>query len=139
MLKPKFSIIIFAILFICTISIFYAFGNESEAEICRAFLKEYGWETQKQPHDRTDVTIPAKFDAVYENYNKIQKNAGLDLTAYCGKKGVRYSFVVTNYPIDVGETVYANVLCINGLPVGGDIMTVSLNGFMHALNENIPQ
>ena len=45
---------------------------------------------------------------------------------------IQYS--VVNYPIDTGETVYANVICIDGKPVAGDVMTVGINGFMHSLN-----
>ncbi len=138
MLKTKYSLSVFIIILASLISVFYAYGSESDEKKCRLFLNEYGWETQPEATDYADVTIPPVFDAVYTNYNELQKKAGLDLTPYCGKKGVRYSFVITNYPMDVGETVYANVLCIDGVPVGGDIMTVSLNGFMHALNENTP-
>ena len=98
------------------------------------FLKSYGWKTDARPIEREDVIIPDPFDRVYENYNKMQLSAGLDLTPYKGLSGVRYTYIVTNYPLDVGETVRANVICIDGEPVAGDIMTVSINGFMHSLN-----
>ena len=71
---------------------------------------------------------------MYENYNDIQLKAGLDLRPYMGMKGVRYTYIVENYPKDVGEEVRANVICINKEPVGGDIMTVSIRGFIHSLN-----
>jgi len=78
--------------------------------------------------------INTLFDRVYENYNDIQLKAGLDLRPYMGMKGVRYTYIVENYPKDVGEEVRANVICINNEPVGGDIMTVSIRGFIHSLN-----
>ncbi len=98
------------------------------------FLAEYGWEVQTEAIEVEKVEIPAQFDDVYNNYNQIQKRAGLDLAPYKGKKGVRYTYLVLNYPDDVDEPVRANLICIQGEPVAGDIMTVSINGFMHSLN-----
>lgn len=97
------------------------------------FLKSYGWEVISRPIETADVTIPETFDAVFENYNALQLQAGLNLKNYCGKKGTRYTYEVTNYPVDVGETVRANLIVIDNTPVAGDIMTTSLNGFMHSL------
>lgn len=97
-----------------------------------SFLKSYGWEVDDRAVESAEVIIPDPFDRVYENYNKIQIKAGLDLRPYMGMHGVRYTYIVENYPADVGEQVRANVLCVDGEPVGGDIMTVSLHGFMHS-------
>lgn len=109
------------------------FAEKNEAAQCVEFLKGYGWETVPEPSDSSAVNIPSEFDEVYKNYNIIQKEAGLDLTPCRGMSGMRYTFAVTNYPVDAGEPVYANVICIQGKPVAGDIMTVSVNGFMHSL------
>ncbi|MGN1116805.1 MAG: DUF4830 domain-containing protein [Candidatus Ornithomonoglobus sp.] len=97
------------------------------------FLDSYGWSVGEKPVEKAEVNIPQEFDEVYKSYNIIQKQAGLDLTKYKGMNGTRYTFIVTNYPADVGEPVRANVICIEGVPVAGDIMTVSINGFMHSL------
>lgn len=97
------------------------------------FLRGYGWEVESRAVEKADIIIPDPFDRVYESYNEIQLRAGLDLRPYMGKKGVRYTYIVQNYPYDVGEDVRANVICIDGKPVGGDIMTVSISGFMHSL------
>ena len=112
--------------------VFFASGAEDEGNI--EFLKSYGWEVDGRCVDEAEVIIPKPFDAVYESYNKLQKRAGLDLEPYMGKRGRRYTYIVTNYPREVGEEVRANVLCIDGERVAGDIMTVSANGFMHSLN-----
>lgn len=138
MLNRKNSYFIFFILFAAAVTVFGVFGDCDEAERCRAFLTAYGWEVENAVKERETVEIPAEFDEVYTAYNKLQKAADLDLERYRGKSGVRYSFVVSNYPMNVGATVYANVLCVNGKPIGGDIMTVGINGFMHALSENTP-
>lgn len=122
------------IIIVITTLAFVLFANgEEETDNC-AFLKSYGWEVKAKSVEKADVIIPKPFDKVYENYNEIQTEAGLDLRPYMGMRGVRYTYVVENYPRDVGEEVRANVICIDGKAVGGDIMTVSLHGFMHSLN-----
>lgn len=99
-----------------------------------AFLKGYGWEVKKTPIEKVSVTIPSEFDDIYENYNIIQLQAGLDLYPYRGKTGTRYTYEVTNYPEDPGVPVRANIIVIDNKAVAGDIMTTSLGGFMHSLN-----
>ena len=135
MLKRRYSIIICMIIAVLTGAVYTVYGEKGDIDLCRQFLENYGWRVQKLPTDRTDVTIPAVFDLVYENYNKLQTEASLDLGPYRGMSGARYTFIVENYPVDVGEPVYANVIVINSVPVAGDIMTVSINGFMHSLNK----
>lgn len=126
-----YIIAVAAILFISIVCIVFA-GEDDSRNI--EFLAEYGWEVEPEAIEKMRVEIPAQFDDVYNNYNQLQKRAGLDLAAYKGKKGVRYTYHVLNYPYDVGEPVRANLICIQGEPVAGDIMTVSLDGFMHSLN-----
>ncbi|MBQ3425558.1 MAG: DUF4830 domain-containing protein [Clostridia bacterium] len=119
---------------IAAIAVICVHGN-AESECCRTFLSQYGWETEPQCTAHAEVYIPQVFDEVYKRYNEMQKEAGLDLLPYRGQTGDRYTFIVTNYPLDIGEPVYANVICIKGTPVAGDIMTVSARGFMHSLAE----
>lgn len=122
-------IIIAAIVFV-----FAAFAQGSNDEKNTDFLKSYGWETDRNSIEQTDITIPDPFDMVYESYNKMQLEAGLDLRQYKGMSGIRYTYVVKNYPSDTENEVRANVICINDTPVGGDICTLSVHGFMHSLN-----
>lgn len=114
-------------------------SESGERDKCVDFLLSYGWEVSAEEKESVEINIPAVFDEVYKSYNKLQTEAGLDLKPYAGRSGTRYSFTVTNYPIDVGETVYADVICVDGTPVAGDIMTVSLHGFMHSLSVNVPE
>lgn len=124
---------LFVLEIIAVFSVLCTLGETAERDRCRRFLEKYGWETEDTAEEIENVIIPKVFDSVYERYNELQLEAGFDLSGYCGKKGRRYTYVVTNYPINVGETVYANVICINGIPVAGDIMTRSMNGFMSSL------
>ena len=121
------------VIIIVTTLMFVLFASGETDTNNIVFLKGYGWEVRTKAVEK-DIIIPKPFDRVYENYNDIQLKAGLDLRPYMGMKGVRYTYIVENYPKDVGEEVRANVICINNEPVGGDIMTVSIRGFIHSLN-----
>lgn len=93
------------------------------------FLETYGWKVDASPLEVVEVTIPQTFNAVYNNYNSIQKKQGFDLTKYTGKRVKRWTYRVTNYP-GATEEVRANLLIYNNTVIGGDISTVSLGGFM---------
>lgn len=122
------------VIIIVTTLMFVLFASGETDTNNIVFLKGYGWEVRTKSVEKEDIIIPKPFDRVYEIYNDIQLKAGLDLRPYMGMKGVRYTYIVENYPKDVGEEVRANVICINNEPVGGDIMTVSIRGFIHSLN-----
>ena len=122
------------VIIIVTTLMFVLFASGETDTNNIVFLKGYGWEVRTKSVEKEDIIIPKPFDRVYENYNDIQLKAGLDLRPYMGMKGVRYTYIVENYPKDVGEEVRANVICINNEPVGGDIMTVSIRGFIHSMN-----
>ena len=121
------------VIIIVTTLMFVLFASGETDTNNIVFLKGYGWEVRTKAVEKEDIIIPKPFDRVYENYNDIQLKAGLDLRPYMGMKGVRYTYIVENYPKDVGEEVRANVICINNEPVGGDIMSVSFRVFIHSL------
>ena len=97
------------------------------------YLKGFGWEVNPMPVSSADVTIPKTFDAVYEEYNVVQKNQGMDLEAYKGKIAKKYSYTVTNYPNYEGA-VQANLLIYDNQVIAGDVSALALDGFMHGLS-----
>lgn len=111
--------------------VYFASGEENAGNV--EFLESYGWQVEKKAAETEEFTIPEEFDRVYENYNELQRRAGLDLEPYKGRKAKRYTYIVKNYPREVGEEVRANVVTVDGKCVAGDIMTVSAGGFMHSL------
>lgn len=98
-----------------------------------ALLKSYGWEVEETPAEEADVTIPAEFDRVMENYNALQKSQGFDLSKYKNRDMVRYTYRITNYP-DYEGTVYANLLIYKNRVVAGDICSSDVNGFILGLS-----
>ena len=121
------------VIIIVTTLAFVLFASGEDDADNAEFLLSYGWKVKARAVETAEVIIPDPFDRVYENYNKLQLRAGLDLSGYKGMKGKRYTYIVENYPRDVGGEVRANVLRVDGKAVAGDIMTVNLDGFMHSL------
>jgi len=98
------------------------------------FLRQFGWEVEKEPVEVEEVIIPKEFDDVYIKYNEIQLENGLDLSKYKSKRVKRWTYIVKNYP-NTDETVRANLLIYNSKVIGGDISSVRLDGFMHGFRK----
>lgn len=116
--------------------IIFAFFSLNQKSPGGELLTEFGWEFEPKPVETAELIIPQEFDEVFENYNELQKKAGLDLEPYMGSRATRYTYIITNYP-DESVTLRGNVLVVDGTPVGGDISTVELGGFMESLNCNL--
>ena len=96
------------------------------------FLTEMGWEVSDEYDECKVITIPEKFNDVYENYNKLQKNQGFDLGDYKGKKVEVYTYTVKNYP-ECESKVICNLMVYEGQLIGGDVCSTELDGFMQGL------
>ncbi len=87
---------------------------------------------QEENATSKQTVIPAEFSAVYEEYNKLQKSAGFDLSGYRGKEVTVYT-----YPL-FGEQKNLTLIVYSGNIIGGDICDISVNGNMKALRkENV--
>ena len=76
------------------------------------------------------VSIPKPLDAVYKEYNRLQTVCGFNLEQYAGMRVEGYSYQITNFPYNIGEPVYVNLLIYNGRMIGGDCMSRAIDGFM---------
>ena len=109
------------------------FKNIQTAKDRIEFLKQYGWEVEAEARDVSQVTIPVKFDPIYEKYNALQINEGLNLENYKGKTVKKYTYLVSNYEYD--GIVYANLLIYKDQVIGGDISSAAANGFIHSFSD----
>lgn len=97
-----------------------------------AYLESCGWTVEQEPVAVEELLIPETFDESYEEYLALQEAQGFDLTAYCGKRVKRYTYEITNYP--TGETgVQAALLVYKNKVIGGEVLSVQLDGFLHGL------
>lgn len=93
-----------------------------------SFLAQFGWNVDTEPLEIKDVTIPETFNDVYDNYNNIQQQQGLNLMPYAGKICRQWVYAVKNYPQN--SDVRATLLVYNNTVIGGDLSTAALDGFM---------
>lgn len=97
-----------------------------------AYLAQFGWRVDEEPVEVKEIIIPAEFDDVYTNYNKLQLEQGFDLTQYLSKRVKKWTYTVTNYPgYEDKNCIRATMLVLDGKVIGGDICSVELGGFMH--------
>ncbi len=98
-----------------------------------AYLERYGWQVEPQPASVEELLIPEQFDSNYDQYLSLQSDQGFDLTKYCGKRVKRYAYTIVNYP--TGETgVQAGLLLYKNTVIGGEVLSVQLDGFIHGLS-----
>ncbi|WHH61099.1 DUF4830 domain-containing protein [Petroclostridium sp. X23] len=144
------SIVVLSILLICmfcisindkSIRIFdffeepvvYNFDNIRTNEDRVGFLRQFGWKVDEKPIEVLKVQIPEEFEIVYEDYNELQKEIGLDLTEYKGKLVDKYAYKVFNHPTEKRSPVIANILIYEDKVIAADITTTSLDKFIHSL------
>lgn len=110
------------------------FKNIETAKDRVEFLNQYGWTVEEEARDINQVTIPVKFDPIYEKYNQLQINEGLNLEKYKGKTVKKYTYLVNNHDYD--GIVYANLLIYKNQVIGGDISSAASGGFMHGFSKD---
>ncbi len=143
--KPKLIVILCAVtaVLIALVLILRGGGRaviNSESVSCRAsnaeervaFLSQFGWKIDEDPVEVSEVIIPSEFNNTYSEYNGIQKNQGMDLEPYRGRRVKRWVYEVKNYPgyAADSECIRATILVYNGIVIGGDVSSLELNGFM---------
>lgn len=105
-------------------------AGESEAERL-AFLTEHGWQAELPEVECREITVPAEFDEVYEQYAALQEQQGLPLQKYAGKTATEYTYHITNYP-DCDDVV-AHLLVYRGRIIAADLSSTEQDGFTEAV------
>ncbi len=99
-----------------------------------SFLASLGWQTSGMATEEERFTLPETFDRVLLGYNEIQRDQGLDLSHYHGKRVTRYTYEITNYP-DYEGKVYANLIVYRNKIIAGDISSADPMGFVRGLEK----
>lgn len=110
--------------------------NPKESVGVIKFIENFGWKIEKEPVSVEEFYLPKEYNILYRRYNEYQKDINKDLTKYKGKKVKRYTYKVLNYQLPQeykNQQVYADVIVYNGKPIGGNLKTNELNGFMVSL------
>lgn len=87
------------------------------------YINSLGYSVDETPTVK-EITVPQDFSPVYERYNRIQSEAGFDLSAHRGEKAVVYGYKTA----DSEKTV--TLIVSDGEIIGGDICSVRIDGEM---------
>ena len=98
-----------------------------------AYLAECGWTVETPALKEETILIPKTFNTVFEDYNRLQKQQGFDLSRYCGKEVKLYTYRVLDSSL--GENVLAAIYVSGGNVIGGDVHSTALDGFMCGLRK----
>ena len=99
-----------------------------------ALLESYGWKVDPEPRSEREVQIPKTFDDTYQAYNDIQREQGLDLAPYQGKRAMLYTYELVEYPTGA-QGVTANLLIRRNRLIAADISAAEADGFVHGITE----
>ena len=100
-----------------------------------SFLSELEYKVKEIPVYAEEVTLPEKFDGVYQRYNELQKAQGLTLEKYGGKTVMRYTYEVK----DVSQQTYVTLLIYKNRIIGGDVTVMGENGSVQGLEKPMPK
>lgn len=92
----------------------------------RKLAENFGIKTDGQPVSAEKIRIPMTFNELYEEYNALQKNIGMDLEQYKGEECMQYRF-------DVSDELYLNLIVFDGHFIGGDLSEKEWNGTMRSI------
>ena len=101
--------------------------SDNDARV--AFLTSFGWDVGSEPLESQEVLIPREWNDVFTRYNDLQLSQGFNLSKYKGKRVMRYTYEIKNYPGGVAD-VHANLLIYKNTVIGGDVESAALEGFM---------
>ena len=97
-----------------------------------AYLASLGYTADPASEELRESALPARFDAVLEEYNALQLRQGWDLRAAAGKTCLCCSYDLVAYP-DWDGRVIATLYLFRGRVIGGDLHTAAVDGFMRPL------
>lgn len=101
-----------------------------------AYLASLGWQVDPASEELREVALPARFDALLEDYNALQLSQGWDLRAAAGKRCLCCSYDLVSYPGWNGRVI-ATLYLYRGRVIGGDVHAAATDGFMRPLRRDL--
>ncbi len=83
-----------------------------------------------EPCKSQNIRIPVNFNEVYENYNALQLDIGMDLSRFKGEECILYTF-------DTDESTVLHLISWNGQFIGGDISDRNFFGQITSLSRKL--
>lgn len=80
------------------------------------FIKQFGYDVNADSRKCETVIIPNEFNEIYDEYNNLQKQIGLNLEAYKGREAQKIVYEINN-----SQEKYAVILTQNGRVIGAHL------------------
>ncbi len=93
------------------------------------YINSLGIQVDQENGTSKTTVIPTEFGSVYNEYNKLQREAGFDLENFKGKE-----ITVYGYPI-LGADKTLTLLVYDNNIIGGDISETKINGKMEPIGK----
>ena len=123
------AFLIISLIIISRIFTIKAGGIDGSTNALRVeYLSGLGYTVDETAVSVKEIVVPENFSDVYNEYNRLQQNAGFDLSRYRGNNACVYTYRLT----DSGDTVINLIVSDNNI-IGGDISSVRIDGEMRAL------
>ena len=100
-------------------------GMTSEADR-HWYLEKMGRDAAGQPLSVQEIRLPESFPPVLEEYNRLQRQQGFDLSRYAGKDITVYTYELSGS----SPLLFVSLYQYKGRIVGGDVHSAALNGYM---------
>lgn len=144
---PRDKITDFLICLLCILVITLVFQYDSsvadayneENDIGIQFLNDNGWVVDEQSVVYTEVDFIFPNNEALASYIEIQKAQGFAIEEYIGKRVIKITCSIMNFPGYTDEAgIFANVFLFNDKIIAADICSVKINGFLQGavVNEN---
>ncbi len=89
------------------------------------YLEGLGYIAEQSGITSKNIIIPKEFGEVYDEYNKLQKKAGFNLSHHKGEEAT-----VFTYRLSGENGKEAHLIVEDGCIIGGDIASIKLDGEM---------
>lgn len=91
------------------------------------YMNSLGLQIDDSEVEAKEIVIPRNFDAVYKEYNLLQKKAGFDLSRFKNKAATLYTYW------QHGKESQIHLIIYKGEIIGGDVADINVNGSMKPL------
>ena len=111
------------------VAVAVAAGTEEQQLL---YLRSLGYEADETPLSVQEICLPDEENSTTEAYQKLQKDAGFDLSAYAGKRVKCWSWAVQS---DSLKNATAHLLVYEEKLIGGDILPNEAGADMRPLTK----
>lgn len=132
-LTTVLTVSLFAVVLLCAV-VFRVFGDSSEKNSVKnavdpkmrvEYLQALGYTVDLSvPEQSENMEIPYVFNEVFEQYNLMQKRAGMDLSNYGGRQTTQFTYKLSD---PTRTDVYAHLIVLEDRVIGGDITAASVS------------